>query len=137
MTEDLVTFFAGGAEYGVSVERVHEVVRLDAVTRVPAAPPHVRGLTTHRGRMIPVLDLSMMLGARAPTHGAQARLVTVSAGARLVGLLVDRTAAVVSVPGPAAGPEGPRPAGLVTRTAEWQGRPVQVLDVDRLLEGPS
>jgi purine-binding chemotaxis protein CheW len=108
----LVTFFVGGVEYGVPVERVHEIVRVDTITRVPAAPHHLRGLTTHRGRMIPVVDLATAL--RGDPHmvplGAHARMVAVEVGARVVGLLVDRTSAVV------------------------QGRPVQVLDVDRLLE---
>jgi chemotaxis signal transduction protein len=131
----LVTFLVGGVEYGVPVAAVHEVVPVEAITRVPAAPPHLRGLTTHRGRMIPVIDLATVLtGTRLAAIGPHARMVAVELGARIVGLLVDRTAAVVSVPAVAAEP-APRHRA-VAWCVSWQGREVQVLDVDRLLEAP-
>jgi purine-binding chemotaxis protein CheW len=109
----LVTFFVAGVEYGVPVARVHEVVRVETITRVPLAPPHVRGLTTHRGRMIPVIDLAAVLGQGPAIIGPHARMVAVEIATRIVGLLVDRTAAV-----------------------SWHGHEIRVLDLDRLLEAP-
>lgn len=81
-----------GRPHAVPVARVQEVMRVAAITRVPHAPPYVRGLTTLRGRLVPVIDVG------AAGQGAQARIVVVTIGARLIGLLVDRVGAVGAPP---------------------------------------
>jgi purine-binding chemotaxis protein CheW len=117
----LVAFAVAGRDYGVPVECVQEVVRVGAITRVPSAPRHARGVTNHRGRIIPVIDVATAVGAAGgAVPGRDARLLAVEVGERVVGLLVDRTLAVVSVAA-----DEPR----------WLGRPLQVLDVERVVEG--
>lgn len=43
--------------YGIAVEAVREIIRLQRITPVPHQPPHVRGVINLRGRVIPILDL--------------------------------------------------------------------------------
>jgi len=63
------------------------------MTRLPGAPPFVRGLINMRGTIVTVLDLGQRLDpARQPIESGA--IVLVRDGARLVGLVVDEVADV-------------------------------------------
>lgn len=85
--QKLCTFRLGGALHGVAVERVQEVVRELPITRVPLAPPALRGLINLRGEIVPAIDLRTCLGL--PPHDAPSFNVVVHAGEGVVSLLVD------------------------------------------------
>jgi purine-binding chemotaxis protein CheW len=67
----------GESRYAFDAPLVTEVVRLGPITRLPAAPPFLRGVVTHRGEILPVLDLGELLLQRSvePRPGARAALV--------------------------------------------------------------
>ncbi|MEQ1831699.1 MAG: chemotaxis protein CheW [Candidatus Eisenbacteria bacterium] len=88
------SFRVAGALFGVEVERVQEVVRNVAVTRVPPAPPAVAGLLNLRGRIVPVVDLRVLLGL-PPADASQGGIhVIVRDGDDPVSLCADAIADV-------------------------------------------
>lgn len=56
---EYLTFFIDEVEYAVSLDYVREVIPYDTVTRVPAMPETVRGVTNLRGSVVPVIDLAL------------------------------------------------------------------------------
>jgi purine-binding chemotaxis protein CheW len=70
--QHLCTFTVGPYWFGVSVDRVQEVVRSQPITRVPLAPPAVRGLINLRGQIVMAIDLRRCLGLSAADGGADA-----------------------------------------------------------------
>lgn len=78
---------SGATEYGIPVGQVREVVRGERVTRVPGAPPIVRGIVNVRGAVVTVLDLCVLLGAER--GDATPSIVLLEHGTRLIGLAVD------------------------------------------------
>src|SRR5438067_1104303 len=52
--QQLVVFELGAELYGVEIARVHEIIRLQAVTRVPRSPAFVEGVINLRGKVIPL-----------------------------------------------------------------------------------
>jgi purine-binding chemotaxis protein CheW len=56
---EYLTFFIAEVEYAVSLDYVREVIPYDTVTRVPAMPETVRGVTNLRGSVVPVIDLAL------------------------------------------------------------------------------
>jgi purine-binding chemotaxis protein CheW len=89
-------------DYAVPVTLVREVVRVEHITRIPDAPPRMRGLTTVHGRLLPVLDAALSLGGAITPVDAAARLVVVECGGRRFGVLVARAGAVIAGTGDAA-----------------------------------
>lgn len=77
----------GDADYGIPVEQVREVAREGRVTRVPGAPPLVRGIVNVRGVVVTVLELSVLLDA--PRAVTSSSIVLLEHGSRLIGLAVD------------------------------------------------
>ena len=53
--------------YGVEIEKVQEIIEMPVVTRIPNAPPFLRGFFNLRGRIVPALDLAVLL--RLPPTG--------------------------------------------------------------------
>src|SRR3954454_2624239 len=56
------SFFLGGLRFGVDVQQVQEFVPYQEMTRVPLAPPTVRGLLNLRGQIVTGIDLRRRLG---------------------------------------------------------------------------
>jgi purine-binding chemotaxis protein CheW len=93
----LVTFALDTERYGLPITCVHEILRVGAITRVPHAPPHVRGVMNVRGRLLPVVELRTVLGLTPLDVGFDSRVVMIEVGPTLIGLLVDRVGYVVAI----------------------------------------
>ena len=58
----LCTFFLDDLYFGVDVQRVQEVIRYQEMTRIPLAPPIIRGLINLRGQIVTAIDMRRRLG---------------------------------------------------------------------------
>ncbi len=76
----LVVFDLAGEVYGVSIETVREIIRMQAVTYVPDAPDFVEGVINLRGRVIPVVDVRKRFGLTVTEATAESRVVVVDIG---------------------------------------------------------
>lgn len=90
------TFWLGTGLYGVEVERVKEVLREQAITRVPLAPSTVAGLINLRGQVVTTVDLHERLELTGD-RDSESMLVVVLVGGESIALLVDRIGGVVDV----------------------------------------
>lgn len=153
--ERFVVFRLAGAEYGLPVAVVREVLqRPDHVTPLPNAPDFVTGVLTLRGEVLPLIDQRRLLHLPALDAGARVgrsagaergRVVAVGregADAARVGLLVDGLSGLLTV---AAERIGPAPAvsaaqrRLIRRvatleTAGGAARLILLMDADGLLD---
>jgi purine-binding chemotaxis protein CheW len=137
----LVAFRLGEELYAAPVERVTEIVRVQALTRVPQAPEHVRGVQSLRGAILPVLEVRTRLGLTPATVGPDSRVVVVEGHGRLVGLLVDAVLHVSRVPRSAVRPPPPevrsRLCEHVVGVVPLGGQLALLLDLDKLLILPA
>lgn len=60
--EQYITFQLGTEVFAVNVANVREVLEMTPITKVPTAPPCMRGVVNVRGSAIPVLDLRQRFG---------------------------------------------------------------------------
>ena len=132
------TFTVAGRLCGLEVTRVQEVLRPTPVTRLPLAPPAVRGLLNLRGRIVPAVDLRLVLGLPPAPAGTPGGHLIVFDGESPVSLLVDaigdvqraESATVLPVPHPLDGPARDLVAGAVPLPDGL----LLVLDLDRTLD---
>jgi purine-binding chemotaxis protein CheW len=83
----LLLFAVAGTVYGCDIGEVREIVPLRRRTRLPGAPPYVRGLINLRGAIVTVIDLAARLaGSTAAEEGS---VVLAEYGNKQVGLAVD------------------------------------------------
>ncbi len=133
----LVVFRLEREEYALPIELVREVVRVTDITRVPHAPPHIRGVMNLRGRILPVVETRSRLGLSPATTTASSRVVVVEVNRRMVGLLVDGVGQVtrLSERNITAPPDEVRTAAAeaVTGVGRVGDRLLVLLDLERLL----
>lgn len=94
----IVVFRMGKELFGVSIEEVHEIVRVPEITAVPDAPPFLEGMINLRGKIVPVIDLRRRLRLCEGERDKHTRVLIAEDGGKLVGLLVDAVSEVIRVP---------------------------------------
>jgi|SRR5262245_43980177 len=96
--QQFCTFYVAGHYFGLDVLRVQEIIRYQEMTRVPLAPPVVRGLINLRGQIVTALDLRRRL--ELPDRPADQLPVNVVVQSEdgAVSLLVDEIGDVLHVP---------------------------------------
>jgi purine-binding chemotaxis protein CheW len=79
----------GGSRYAVGMADVAEVAGVPAVTRIPGTPGWLSGVANWRGRILPVLDLRLLLATPTVPLATSARLVVLTRGDVVVGVLAE------------------------------------------------
>lgn len=114
----LLSFRIAGRRFALDAGRVAEVVRRPAVTRVPHAPASLRGVTSLRGKVLPVVSLGDLLGVESTADAASDRLIVLDDSEPLA-LAVDEVLGLAA---------GDRTAGLV-ETVDGAARVVPLEDL--------
>lgn len=132
------TFVVDRLLFGVEVDKVQEVIRYQQMTRVPLAPPVVKGLINLRGQIVTAVDLRCRLGLRerAPTDLPMNVVIRHDDGA--VSLLVDEIGDVLEVEEESfeLPPEtlGGKARELIRGVYKLNDRLLHVLDSKRVVE---
>jgi purine-binding chemotaxis protein CheW len=136
----LVCFYLGNQEFGVPIGDVRETIGMSPVTPVFHTPSCVVGITNLRGEILAVLDPAQLLGLSPTRPGHSTRIVIVEPNDRAAGLLVDELGSIREI---ADGRLAPTPSTFSSEVSAVlsgiipnEGRPIGVLDVERLLGAP-
>jgi purine-binding chemotaxis protein CheW len=133
---DAIVVVLGSGRFAVDLALVAEVGRAPAVTRVPGLPVWLAGVANWRGRILPVIDLRTLLGAEAAPFDERGRLLVLSDGNVVVGMLADAVDGTTMLGGdvaafpPASGPVG---SALLSGQVPRDDGPIAVLDVSAIL----
>lgn len=139
-----LTFALSAEEYGVSVLKVREIIKMMEVTLVPQVPPHIKGVVNLRGKVIPVIDLRLKFGFPAQEYTERTciivmEVVTPGAGKMMMGIIVDSVSEVLNITGDEIEetPDfGERvETGYIRGIAKVKGKVKILLDLDRVLGG--
>lgn len=91
------TFLLDKFFFGIEVMKVQEVIRYQAMTRVPLAHSVIRGLINLRGQIVPAIDLRRRLNLNDREKEKLPMNVVVRSGEGVVSLLVDEIGDVLEV----------------------------------------
>ncbi len=133
----IVGFRIGREDFGIPIERVHEIVRPMAITAVPDTPDHIEGVINLRGKIVPVVDLRKRFGEKQPAGNRKNRIVVAEINGRQVGLLVDTASEVLKL-APDAIEDPPQALGdeassYVRGVAKFNGRLIILVDLERIM----
>ena len=134
------TFYVGGHFFGIDVLQVQEIIRYQEMTRVPLAPPVVRGLINLRGQIVTAIDLRRRLElSERPDDQLPVNVVVHTVGGA-VSLLVDEIGDVLEVSEAAfeRPPETLKGAAreLIRGAYKLKDRLLLVLDTERTVSPP-
>jgi chemotaxis-related protein WspB len=100
----LLVFRSGDSLYAIDAKQVVEVVPRVNLRPVPHAPAFLPGLLSYRGRVVPVVDFGVLIGASLgrdalSTRAILAEFTGADGTARLVGLVAEDVSHVVNAEG--------------------------------------
>lgn len=93
----VIVFALAHEEYGVEVEKVRTIERMQPMTRVPKTPEFVRGVINLRGVVTPVIDLRGRFNFAESEYTDNTRIIIVAVKDIEVGLIVDSANDVIDV----------------------------------------
>jgi len=136
--EQMVMFCLSGQNYGVSIDSVYEVIRMEKITKIPETPDFVEGVINLRGKSIAVVDLSKRLSFVKAEITDSSRIIIMDIGSTKAGFIVDEVLEVIHVPQESIQP-APRLANSIDSeflkgVALLDKEMVIVLDISNLLQ---
>lgn len=135
--EQTVVVRVAGELYGIEITAVQEIIRVPAITRVPNTSMSILGVTNLRGRIVPVMDLRVLLGAEVAETTLASRVVIINQPDGDIGLWVDGVSEVLDVQDADIDPSSTidwlADATTLRGVAKLDGRLVGLLDMERLL----
>jgi purine-binding chemotaxis protein CheW len=88
----------GNEQYGIDIQYVDNIVRMQNITRVPKAQPYFKGVINLRGEIIPVMSLRLKFGLEADEFTSATRIIIIKLEAQAtIGIIVDEVKEVITL----------------------------------------
>ncbi|GAB6180141.1 chemotaxis protein CheW [Desulfotomaculum defluvii] len=96
--EQTVVFQLMGQVYGVDINSVFEIIRMESITKIPHSPHFVEGVINLRGHIIPVIDLAKRFGLGQNEQSQDSRIIILEVSGQTIGVIVDSVQEVLRIP---------------------------------------
>jgi purine-binding chemotaxis protein CheW len=139
----LVVFTLADEHFGLDINSVESIIKLQPITVVPRARAYIEGITNLRGAVLPVVDLRKRFDMPVEQGSKDTRIVVVEVGNTTIGMIVDTVTEVLRVPQKNIAPPSPIVATIdsnyitgIAKMDDSQGTPgrlIVLLDLEQLL----
>ena len=92
-----LTFALGEEEYGIEALKVQGILSMQAITPMPQAPHFVKGVTTVRGKVAPIISARLKLGMEEVEYTSETCIILVTLQNSWAGLIVDTVRDVIDI----------------------------------------
>jgi two-component system chemotaxis response regulator CheV len=134
---ELLLFKLGSAQrFGINVFKVQEVIQCPALTQIPRSHPAVCGVAHLRGKTIPVLDLSLAIGANPLPRENRGYVIVTEYNRSTQGFLVSAVDRIINMGWEQIRPP-PRGAGrnsYLTAVTQFENEMIEVIDVEKVMK---
>lgn len=137
LEQKVIVFQLKDEEYGIPVQQVRSIEKVQHITRVPRSAPFVKGVINLRGVVTPIIDLRVRFEIEQSEFQDSTRVIIVSANDMEVGLIVDAANDVIDISVDAIEPP-PEVVGVVqseyiSGVAKLDKRLLILLNLDKVL----
>ena len=133
---ELLLFRLGGEQvYGINVFKVKEVLQCPQLTVLPQSHRVVRGIAHIRGGTISMMDLSLAIGQSELEEIDTSFVIITEYNNTTQGFLVQSVERIINITWESIHPP-PKGAGTdhyLTAVTEFEGRLVEIIDVEKIL----
>jgi purine-binding chemotaxis protein CheW len=99
--QQYLTFTVSGELFGIAIASIKEIIEYRAPTDVPMMPGYMRGIINLRGRVVPVIDLSVRFGRSRTEETRRTCIVILEVEQQEerhdIGVVVDTVSAVLEI----------------------------------------
>ncbi len=96
---EILTFKLMKEDFALRISHLEEILRYQRITKVPKVPKWVLGLTSLRGKVIPVVDLKLKLSltGESSNNDQKGKLLIIKGPKGPIGAAVDKVIGVVRI----------------------------------------
>ncbi|WP_379162779.1 chemotaxis protein CheW [Paenibacillus sp. sgz5001063] len=95
--DQYVEFGIGQEHYAIPIQDIHEIIRVQEITRLPHTSFYVEGVINLRGRIVPVISLRKRFEFENTELTKRSRIIVINRQEEKVGILVDHVNKVVRI----------------------------------------
>jgi purine-binding chemotaxis protein CheW len=96
--QEFLCFRVCSEQYAINIMEIKEIIKPREITEVPRSPDFISGVLSLRGIIIPIFNMVKRLHLEPVDIGSRERIIVVSKGEELFGILVDEVLQVVRIP---------------------------------------
>ncbi len=94
----MIIFTLDEQYYGVGIEVVDSIIKMQPITELPRAPHFIVGLTNLRGKVLPVISLRKRFGIADQETTKSSRIIVINVEQKEAGIIVDSVSEVETIP---------------------------------------
>src|ERR1700742_2009221 len=98
-TNQLLCVRLSDQEFALNIRAIREIRGWMSSTKLPHAPPYIKGMINLRGSVLAIIDLAERLGLPCVSSNATSVVVVIEHGERVIGLLVDAVSDIITEAG--------------------------------------
>ncbi|MCV9887681.1 chemotaxis protein CheW [Metabacillus halosaccharovorans] len=134
----VIVFQLQDEEYGIPVQQVRSIEKVEHITRVPRTAPFIKGVINLRGVVTPIIDLRKRFGLQELEETESTRMIIVSKEDIEVGFIVDAANDVIDIHKdiiePAPEVVGSVEVEYIQGVAKLEKRLIVMIDLDEVLK---
>lgn len=92
-----LTFALGDEVYGIEALKVQGILGMQPITPMPNVPHYVKGVTTVRGKVAPIISARLKLGMYEVDYTSETCIILVSLPNSWAGFIVDTVRDVIDI----------------------------------------
>lgn len=97
-TTQFIVIRLGDEQYGININNIDNIVRLQSITRVPKVAPYLKGVINLRGEVIPVMSVRVKMGLEPDEYSKSTRIIILKVEQQAtIGIIVDEVKEVVTL----------------------------------------
>lgn len=96
--DQYLTFEIDGEDYGIEIAYVKEIIKMQAITKVPEMPDYIEGITNLRGDLIGVLDVRKRFGKMPKEYDEATCIIVIMYSNYTLGMIVDAVKETATIP---------------------------------------
>jgi purine-binding chemotaxis protein CheW len=134
---EILAFRIANEEYAVKIAELQEVMRNQRITAVPRSPKYLKGVTSIRGKILPIVDLRERLGLTDKNTGKE-KIIIISGKKEPLGILVGAVLGVFRFPSseflPPPSTMTDEEKGFIEGVVKINSKFISILKVDEVLK---
>lgn len=97
-TTQYIVIQLGDEKYGIDIQYVDNIVRMQRITRVPKVAKYFNGVINLRGEVVPVMNVRIKMGLEEAEDTKDTRIIILKVdGMEKIGVIVDEVREVVEL----------------------------------------
>lgn len=92
-----MTFKSGNEFFGLKIQYVNEIIPYQSITTIPETADYIKGLINLRGKIIPVIDISIRFRQEPFEYNDRTCIIVINVQSTVVGLIIEKIAEVVEI----------------------------------------